>query len=55
MTTAKKLMTAEELLALPDHDNRQELIRGELIEMPPPGLMHGLVVGRVRMAARRFR
>ena len=44
MTTAKKLMTAEELLALPDHDNRQELIRGELIEMPPPGLMHGLVV-----------
>ena len=45
MTTAKKLMTAEELLALPDHDNRQELIRGELIEMPPPGLMHGLVVG----------
>lgn len=48
MTTAKKLMTAEELLALPDHDNRQELIRGELIEMPPPGLMYGLVVDAFR-------
>ncbi|MYC31863.1 MAG: Uma2 family endonuclease [Chloroflexi bacterium] len=44
MTTAKKLMTAEELLMLPDDGKRHELVKGELIEMPPPGLMHGLVV-----------
>ena len=44
MTTARKLMTAEDLLALPDDDKRHELVRGELIEMPPPGLMHGIVV-----------
>ena len=43
MTTAKKLMTAEELLALPDDDKRHELVRGELIEMPPPGVAHGFV------------
>jgi len=44
MTTAKKLMTAEELLMLPDDGNRYELVRGELIQMPPPGVMHGIVV-----------
>ena len=44
MTTAKKLMTAEELLMLPDDGNRYELVKGQLIEMPPPGVMHGAVV-----------
>ncbi len=44
MTTARKLMTADDLLALPDDDKRHELVGGELIEMPPPGVMHGIVV-----------
>ena len=35
MTTAKKLLTAEDLMALPDDGKRYELIRGELITMPP--------------------
>ena len=35
MTTAKKLFTSEDLLAMPDDGKRYELIRGELIEMPP--------------------
>ena len=35
-------MTAEELMLLPDNGNRQELVRGELIEMPPPGKPHGV-------------
>ena len=35
MTTAKKLLTADDLLAMPDDGKRYELIRGELIEMPP--------------------
>ena len=44
MTTAKKLLTADDLMALPDDGNRHELVKGELIEMPPPGVMHGIVV-----------
>lgn len=47
MTTAKKLMTADELLAMPDDGNRHELVRGEVIEMPPPGIMHAIVTGRI--------
>jgi Uma2 family endonuclease len=49
MTTAKKLMTADDLLAMPDDGNRHELVRGELIEMPPPGIMHAIVTGRLGM------
>jgi Uma2 family endonuclease len=40
-TTSTALMTAEELMNLPDDDLRHELINGELITMPPPGLPHG--------------
>jgi Uma2 family endonuclease len=43
MTTAKKLMTANELLTLPDNGTRRELIRGELFEMPPASDDHGFV------------
>ena len=43
MTTARKLITADELILLPDNGYRQELVRGELIEMPPPGKRHGEV------------
>ncbi len=47
MTTAKKLLTADDLLAMPDDGKKYELVRGELIEMPPPGFMHGVVVRRI--------
>ena len=43
MTIAKKLLTADDLLAMPDDGMRRELIKGELIEMPPAGDDHGLV------------
>lgn len=46
MTTARKLMTVDELMLLPDNGYRQELVRGELIEMPPPGKKHGEVTMR---------
>jgi Uma2 family endonuclease len=36
-------MTANELLAMPDDDYCYELLKGELIRMPPPGHVHGLV------------
>ena len=43
MTTAKKSLTADDLLAIPDNGMRRELIQGELIEMPPAGDDHGFV------------
>ena len=43
MTTAKKLLTADDLLAIPDDGMRRELIHGELIEMPPASDDHGFV------------
>ena len=36
-------MTAEELLKLPDDSMCHELIKGELLTMPPPGDEHGAV------------
>ena len=36
-------MTADELLAMPDDGWRYELVKGELIRMPPPGDEHGEV------------
>lgn len=43
MTTAKKLLSADDLLAMPDDGMRRELIKGELFEMPPAGDDHGFV------------
>ena len=37
MATTTKLMTAEELLEMPDDGFRYELVRGELIKMAPAG------------------
>lgn len=44
MATQERLYTAEDLMALPDDDNRYELDEGTLIVMPPPKREHGLVV-----------
>jgi Uma2 family endonuclease len=44
MSTEIQLMTADELLAMPDDGFVYELIKGELIKVsPPPGHEHGLV------------
>ena len=47
MTTARKLITADELLDMPDDGYRYELVRGVLIKMPPPDFMHTVVTGRI--------
>lgn len=47
MTTARKLLTADDLLTMPRDGNRHELVRGELIATPPPGFMHSLVTGNI--------
>lgn len=42
-----KLITADELLLMPDDGYRYELVRGELTEkMPPPGREHGVTSSR---------
>ena len=46
MVTATALMTLKEFAALPDDEGRTELVRGRVIEMPPPGSRHGLVCSR---------
>jgi Uma2 family endonuclease len=43
MATTPQLMTAEELLRLPDDGFRYELIRGELRKMAPAGHQHGRI------------
>jgi Uma2 family endonuclease len=44
MTVQEKLYTADELLEISERsDNRYELVKGQLIEMPPTGDMHGVV------------
>src|SRR4051812_10721952 len=47
MAAEKTLLTADELLSLPDDGLRHELIRGELTTMPPAGGEHGLVAGEL--------
>ena len=44
MTTQTKLITADELLMMPDDGYRYELLRGVLIQKMPPGNPHGYVV-----------
>ncbi len=46
--TQKRLLTAEEFFLLPDpgDGSQQELVRGEVITMPPPGGMHGVSCGK---------
>jgi Uma2 family endonuclease len=41
MTIGTRLMTADELLQLPDDGMRHELVRGELRTMPPARFEHG--------------
>lgn len=43
MSTTTHLMTAEELMNIDDEPNRHELIKGELLTMPPPKFEHGQV------------
>ena len=47
MATKAKLMTAEELLEMPDDGFRYELVRGELVKMAPAGRIHGKRGNRV--------
>ncbi len=47
MTADVKLMTAEDLLAMPDDGMRHELVEGELRTMSPAGFRHGKIGLRI--------
>ena len=47
MATVLRLMTAEELLLMPDDGMQRELIRGVLTEDMPPGDEHGVLVAHI--------
>lgn len=47
MIISQKPLTAADLLDLPDDGRRYELVKGELIEMPPPGIMHTITTGQI--------
>ncbi|HEX3247891.1 MAG TPA: Uma2 family endonuclease [Pyrinomonadaceae bacterium] len=52
--TSTALMTAEELMQLPDDDLRHELINGELVTMPVPRLPHGRTEARLGSRLTQF-
>lgn len=54
MATTKQLVTAEELLCLPDDGFRYELVRGELRKMPPAGHRHGELALSIGASLRNF-
>ena len=54
MVTERRLMTAEELLLLPDDGMRHELIDGVLRTMPPAGGEHGGAAGAIHGHFSRF-
>jgi Uma2 family endonuclease len=52
----QKLLTAEEFARLPNppDGSRQELVRGVVVTMPPPGFRHGNVQVNVAFALKSF-
>jgi Uma2 family endonuclease len=53
--TRPALMTVDDLLELPDDDQRRvELLRGECLEMPPAGFEHSDIAAECLMAMRGF-
>jgi Uma2 family endonuclease len=51
MSTVTQLMTAEEFAALPG-SRHQELVRGEVVDLMPPGGLHGQIAITVGMLLR---
>lgn len=47
MPSTARLVTADELLRMPDDDYRYELVKGRLIRMPPPKYEHGRIVAAI--------
>lgn len=53
-TAPTKLLTAEEFCDLPDDGRHTELVRGVIVEMPPPKTNHGYYCTNVSGTLREF-
>jgi Uma2 family endonuclease len=47
MSLATSLITAAEFARMPDPGHPQELVRGVVVDMPPPRFRHGKIAGRI--------
>jgi Uma2 family endonuclease len=56
VTTGPKLLTADEFAAMPNptDGSQQELVRGEVVTVPPPGFVHGVVQGNVAFLLKQY-
>jgi len=54
MSTTTHFMTAEEFAEIDDWSHRHELIKGELLTMPPPQLAHGRISANLIMILGQF-
>ena len=54
MSTTTQLITAEELLTMPDDGFRYELVEGELRRMSPAGHNHGRIAMRLAIPLGKF-
>lgn len=54
MSIATSLTSASQFAVLPDPGHPQELVRGVIVDMPPPRLRHGQVCGNVYFQLRLF-
>ncbi len=50
----RKLITAEQFWNMPLDGHKYELVRGELIEMTPPGGQHGRIAVDVKLCPQKF-
>ena len=53
-TAATRKITAEEFLAMDLGEGLHELVRGEIVEVPPPGPKHGLICTNVGAILRNY-
>ena len=51
---AEALLTAEQYAAAPDDGRLTELVHGKVIEMPPPGTLHGYIAANISGIVREF-
>lgn len=55
MATASSLMSAEQYIALPNaFDGPTELVKGELVMMPPPRPRHGEICSQINYLLRKY-
>lgn len=47
MSIASTLLTAADFARIPDPGHPQELLRGVVVDMPPPKFRHGKICGRI--------